>query len=229
MSLHPKMSKNSYPVKNKVDKDKALTELKKKMKEDETLPLRDSATNLVFGDGDPDSEILFIGEGPGYHEDMKGIPFVGNAGALLNQMLYLIEIPREKVYITNVIHYRPPENRDPLPSEIKAFEPYLDEIIEIIDPKLIVTLGRFSMAKFLPGVFISGVHGKPKVVNWSGKGITVVPMYHPAAALRSTDIKFKLKNDFLELPDILKNIKNNETQGNKNDIIDKKVEQMNLI
>jgi len=225
MLLRPKMSKNSYPVKRKVDKDKALTELKKKMKEDETLPLRRSATNLVFGDGDPDSEILFVGEGPGYWEDQKGIPFVGNAGALLNQTLSLIEIPREKVYITNVIHYRPPENRDPLPSEIKAFEPYLDEIIKIIDPKLIVTLGRFSMAKFLPGVFISSVHGKPKQVNWSGREITVVPMYHPAAALRSTDVKFKLKNDFLRIPEILTSIKNQK----KDDKMDKKVEQMNLI
>jgi uracil-DNA glycosylase family 4 len=219
------MSKNSYPVKNKVDKNKALTELKKRMKEDEKLPLRSGAINLVFGDGDPESEILFIGEGPGYWEDQKGIPFVGNAGALLNQMLSLIEIARDKVYITNVIHYRPPENRDPLPSEIKAFEPYLNEIIKIIEPKLIVTLGRFSMAKFLPGVFISSVHGKPKLVNWNAKEVTVVPMYHPAAALRSTDIKFKLKNDFLELPEILKSIKNQK----KDDKIEKKTEQISLI
>jgi DNA polymerase len=181
----------NLPVKNKVDKNKALTELKTKMKRINS-PLRGSATNLVFGDGDPDSEILFVGEGPGYHEDQKGIPFVGNAGMLLNQMLSLIGIPREKIYITNVIHYRPPENRDPLPTEIKAFEPYLDEIIKIIDPKVIVTLGRFSMAKFIPGVFISAVHGKPRVIDWKGKNLTVVPMYHPAG-FKKYDIKFKLK------------------------------------
>jgi uracil-DNA glycosylase family 4 len=211
-----------------MNKKQKLEELKNKMAKDTNLPLRDGANNLVFGDGDCESEILFIGEGPGYWEDAKGIPFVGNAGALLNQMLAQVEIPREKVYITNVIHYRPPENRDPLPSEIKAFEPYLDEIIKIINPKIIVTLGRFSMAKFLPGVFISSVHGKAKVVNWDGKEITVVPMYHPAAALRSTDIKFKLKNDFLELPEVLKSVKNQRKNG-KMDKKDKKVEQMNLI
>src|SRR4030042_3911529 len=205
-----------------MNKKDELMKLKEKVLEDKSLPLKKGATNLVFGVGNPDAEILFIGEGPGYWEDIKGEPFVGNAGALLNQLLSLIKVERKSVFITNVIMYRPPENRDPLPEEIKAFEPYLDEIIKIIDPKIIVTLGRFSMAKFVPGVFISSVHGKPKELNWNGKGITVVPMYHPAAALRSTDIKFKLKNDFLELPDLLKHIKNNKTQGNKNDIINKK-------
>ena len=156
-----------------MDKKQKLEELRNKMKSDQSLPLRQGATNLAFGDGDPESELLFIGEGPGYWEDMKGIPFVGNAGALLNQLLSLIGIPRNKIYITNVIHYRAPENRDPDPSEINAFKPYLDGIIKIIDPKVIITLGRFSMAKFLPGVMISNVHGKPSMVDVNGKEIII--------------------------------------------------------
>lgn len=212
-----------------MDKQKLLDELKEKMKSDTSLPLRSGAINLVFGDGNPDTEILFIGEGPGYWEDVKGIPFVGNAGALLNQLLAKIGIPRKDIYITNVIHYRPPENRDPQDFEIKAFQKYLDEIIRIIDPKMIVTLGRFSMAKFLPGVFISSVHGKEKVVDWSGKQITVVPMYHPAAALRSTEVKLKLTMDFEKLPQILKNIKEKGVKIQSENKEEKKAEQMNLI
>src|SRR3972149_9594143 len=111
-----------------------LRELKKKMKEDTTLPLRKSATNLVFGEGSSDAKLFFLGEGPGYWEDQKGRPFVGNAGALLNQLLYSIKLPREEVFITNVVNYRPPENRDPLPEEISAFEPYLNKMIKIINP-----------------------------------------------------------------------------------------------
>lgn len=205
-----------------------LDELKEKMKSDTTLPLRNGATNLVFGDGNPESEILFIGEGPGHWEDLKGIPFVGNAGSLLNQLLAKIGFERKDIYITNVVHYRPPENRDPEPFEIDAFKPYLDKIINIIDPKLIVTLGRFSMAKFMPGVFISSVHGKEKETNWGGKVITVMPMYHPAAALRSTEVKLKLTADFERIPEILKNIKEKGDRiGRESE--NKQVEQMNLI
>src|SRR5574340_514584 len=117
-----------------------LQKLKEKMEADNTLPLKTPETNLVFGVGDPDTKILFIGEGPGYWENEKKEPFVGNAGKLLDQVLRTLEIPRESVYITNVVHHRPPENRDPLPEEISAYQPYLDEIIEIIQPKIIVTL-----------------------------------------------------------------------------------------
>ncbi len=212
-----------------MDKQQLLDKLKEKMKADTTLPLRGGATNLVFGDGNPDSEILFIGEGPGYWEDVKGIPFVGNAGALLNQLFFKIGIQRKDIFITNVIHYRAPENRDPEDSEIKAFKKYLDEIIRIIDPKIIVTLGRFSMAKFLPGVFISSVHGKEKIIDWDGKQITVVPMYHPAAALRSSEVKLKLTMDFERLPEILKNIKEKGVKIQSDNKFDNKVEQMNLI
>lgn len=212
-----------------MDKQKLLDSLKVKMKSDISLPLRDGATNLVFGDGSPDAEILFIGEGPGHWEDVKGIPFVGNAGALLNQLLSKIGMQRAEIYITNVIHYRAPENRDPENSEIEAFRKYLDEIIKIIDPKIIVTLGRFSMAKFLPGVFISSVHGREKIVDWEGKSIMVVPMYHPAAALRSTEIKLKLTNDFEKLPQLLSTVKEKGDKIQTEKDQGKKVEQMHLI
>jgi len=215
-----------------MSKQQLLNDLKEKMKADTTLPLRNGATQLVFGDGNPDSEILFIGEGPGYWEDVKGIPFVGNAGALLNQLLAKIGFQRKDVYITNVVHYRPPENRDPSDSEIKAFQKYLDEIINIIDPKMIVTLGRFSMAKFIPGVFISSVHGKEKVVDWNEKKLTLVPMYHPAAALRSSEVKLKLTMDFERLPQILSNLSKIDDKIadiGEEEKIEKKVEQMNLI
>jgi DNA polymerase len=212
-----------------MDKSKSLDELKTKMRADTTLPLRNVATNLVFGDGNPDSEILFIGEGPGYWEDVKGIPFVGNAGALLNQLLAKIGIQRKDVYITNIIHYRAPENRDPEPSEIKAFGKYLDEIIKIINPKIIITLGRFSMAKFLPGVFISSTHGKEKIVEWEGKPLLVIPMYHPAAALRNTEVKLKLIDDFEKIPKLLQNIKEKGDRIQEDQAQTNSVKQLNLV
>ncbi|MCK4588242.1 uracil-DNA glycosylase [Candidatus Woesebacteria bacterium] len=188
----------------KEEKQKALDKLKRKMNKDETLPLRKEATNLVFGEGDSDAKVMFIGEGPGYWEDQKGLPFVGNAGAFLNQLLQSIKLPREHVFITNVVNYRPPGNRDPLPEEIAAFSPYIDKMIEIIKPKMIVTLGRFSMAKFLPGVKISDVHGKLYTMDWKEREIIIVPMYHPAAGLRNGEIKRRTVEDFQKLPEILK-------------------------
>ncbi|OGM56056.1 hypothetical protein A3E46_02820 [Candidatus Woesebacteria bacterium RIFCSPHIGHO2_12_FULL_46_16] len=200
------------------EKKEALLKLKKEMLEDKTLPLRRGATNLVFGVGDPGTKILFIGEGPGYWEDIKGEPFVGNAGKLLDSLLQMIKLPRQEVYITNVVHHRPPENRDPEPAEISAYGKYLDEIIETIKPKVIVTLGRFSMAKFLPGTKITSIHGKSYALNWKDRNLTVVPMYHPAAALRSSDVLRQIKEDFQGLPEILKK---------ENQKIE--VEQMNLV
>lgn len=185
-------------------KEGKLEKLKKTMLEDDSLPLKKSATNLVFGVGNPETEILFIGEGPGYWEDQKAEPFVGNAGKFLDQLLYSIKLPREDVYITNVIHHRPPENRDPEPSEMKAYGMYLDKMIEIMDPKVIVTLGRFSMGKFIPNVYITHVHGRPHKVEWNEKQILVIPMYHPAAALRNGEIRRRTEEDFKKLPKILK-------------------------
>jgi DNA polymerase len=187
-----------------MDKLQALQALRQRMEKDESLPLRKKATKLVFGVGNPETGVLFVGEGPGYWEDQKGEPFVGNAGKLLDQLLQSIELPRLEVYITNVVHHRPPENRDPEPSEIAAYAPYLDQIIEIIKPKVIVTLGRFSMGKFLPGVKITAIHGKAQSVNFQGRGLTIIPMYHPAAALRSSEVMRQIREDFLQIPLILK-------------------------
>ena len=196
------------------------------------LPLKGGATRLVFGEGNPNAEILFLGEAPGHWEDVKGLPFVGNAGALLNQMLAQIKIERKEVFITNIIMYRPPENRDPTIEELMAFEKYVDGIIETIDPKLIVTLGRFSMGKFLPGVMISAVHGKLKEVEWKGNRRFILPMYHPAAALRSTAVKDSFKNDFLTIPQVLENIKAKSTTSEENKSEEEKKEeskQMKLV
>ncbi len=190
------------------EKQKLLDDLKEKMLQDESLPLKKGATNLVFGEGNPLAQLFFLGEGPGHWEDIKARPFVGNAGALLNQLLYSIKVPREEVFITNVVCYRPPENRDPEPLEIAAFQKYIDEMIKIIGPKIIVTLGRFSMGKFLPGARISSVHGKTFRVNWKGSDTVVVPMYHPAAALRSGEVMAQIKADFLKLPGLIKEIEN---------------------
>ena len=204
-------------------KEKLLSELKEKMEKDESLPLKKGATNLVFGVGSPEAEILFIGEGPGYWEDLKKEPFVGNAGKLLDQLLHSIELDRSGVYITNVVHHRPPENRDPLPEEIETYGKYLDKIIEIISPKVIITLGRYSMAKFLPNVKISQVHGKVYNINWRGYELMVIPMYHPAASLRNPEVLRQEKSDFLRLPDIISKLEKEEVKK-KNE-----GEQMNLI
>lgn len=153
---------------------------------------------------------------------MKKEPFVGNAGKFLDQLLKSINIPRESVYITNVVHHRAPENRDPEPSEIDAYGKYLDEIIKIIDPEVIITLGRFSMGKFLPEVKISSTHGKVHRVNWKGWDVVVIPMYHPAAALRNGEVMRAEKEDFLKLPEILKQIGEEKKPREK-------TEQMELI
>jgi len=190
-----------------MDKKEKIKNLKEKMEKDMSLPLRKGATNLVFGEGDCNAEILFIGEGPGYWEDQKARPFVGNSGSLLNRLLQTIKLNREDVFITNIVFFRPPNNRAPLPEEINAFKPYIDGIIDIIDPKMIITLGRFSMTKFIPNVFISSVHGRIFNIKWNGRDKMVIPMYHPAAALRNGNVMNIIKNDFLKIPDILKEVK----------------------
>ena len=158
------------------------------------------ATKPVPGAGDSNAEIMFIGEGPGYHEDQQGLPFVGAAGKLLDKLLASINLKRNKVFIGNVIKHRPPGNRDPLPEEIEACRPFLDEQIKIINPKMIVTLGRFSMAKFLPDEKISQIHGQARFVDWQGKRLIVLPMYHPAAALRRGEIMRQIGQDFQKIP-----------------------------
>jgi uracil-DNA glycosylase len=211
---------------DKEEKRKILIELMKKMKEDDSLPLKAGSTNLVFGEGNVDTKVLFIGEGPGFYEDQQALPFVGRAGQLLNELLTSIGLNRKEVFITNVVHHRPPQNRDPLPQEMAAYQPYLDKIIEVIDPKVIVTLGRFSMGKFLPGVTITRVHGKPEARNWNGRDITIVPMYHPAAALRNGSIKTQLALDFKVIKDVLKKVEDKEREAEEEK---KKPQQESLI
>lgn len=192
-----------------------LHKLKEEMEKDDSLPLKKAATKLVFGVGNTEAKILCIGEGPGYNEDRQGIPFVGQAGKLLDNLFPLAGLERKNVFITNIVHHRPPENRDPLPNEIEDYGKYLDKTIEIINPKVIITLGRYSMAKFLPNVFISAVHGKKYDVLWHNKNIVIIPMYHPAASLRNGNILEAEKLDFLNLKDILAEIfkPKNDTVG----------------
>jgi DNA polymerase len=164
--------------------------------------LASQATQLVFGDGNPDADIVFIGEAPGKNEDQQGLPFVGAAGKFLNEMLDSVGLKREDVYITNIVKYRPPNNRDPLPDEKDAFLPYLQAQIEVIQPKVVIPLGRHSMNCFLPDLQISKVHGQPKRY----KGMVYMPLYHPAAALYNGGMRQTLLDDFATIPALLKKI-----------------------
>lgn len=200
-----------------MSKSAQLKKLKSDVEGDKSLPLKEGATQLVFGEGNPDTDIYFLGEAPGYWEDQKGRPFVGQAGKLLDELIESIGLARGETYISNVVRYRPPENRDPLPEEIEAFAPYVDKEIEIIDPKLIITLGRFSMAKFLgPYERISKVHGKLVVVKWKDKNTAVIPMYHPAAALRSAEVMRQIREDFKKIPEVLQQIRSQEEGSYQN-------------
>lgn len=158
--------------------------------------LAETRTRAVPGEGSSHPTILFIGEGPGFNEDQQGRPFVGRAGALLNELLSLIPMRREDVYITNVVKCRPPENRDPLPIEVQTCWPYLEAQIRLLEPRVIATLGRHSLIKFFPEAKISQQHGQP--MPWRDK--IVFPLYHPAAGLRSTGIREALEKDFRKLP-----------------------------
>lgn len=162
--------------------------------------LATSATQLVFGDGNPSADLVFIGEAPGKNEDLQGKPFVGAAGKFLNEMLEMIGLNRTDVYITNIVKYRPPDNRDPLPEEKEAFLPYLEEQLEVIQPKLTITLGRHSLNCFLPDLQISKVHGQPKRLQ----GRVYLPLFHPAAALYNGGMRQTLIDDFAQIPTILK-------------------------
>jgi len=155
----------------------------------------------VPGEGPIDAEIMFIGEGPGFHENMQGRPFVGAAGDLLIELLSAIGMTREQVFITNVVKCRPPGNRDPLPEELEACNPYLEKQLQIINPKVIVTLGRYSMARFIPQAKISEIHGQPVNV----KGMLIVPFFHPAAALHRPSLRPAVEEDFAKLPDLIRN------------------------
>ena len=161
--------------------------------------LSQKRTNAVPGEGSRSADVVFVGEGPGFHEDQQGRPFVGPAGRLLDELLASVGLDRKDVYITNMIKCRPPNNRDPLPGEIEACKPYLDEQIEMIAPKVIVALGRYSFSKFFPDEPIGKARGKPR--RWNG--LIVYPMYHPAAALRNGSLRAALERDFQSLLPLL--------------------------
>jgi DNA polymerase len=171
------------------------------------------AKNLVMGDGNIDAEIVLIGEAPGKNEDEQGLPFVGAAGKFLNSMLDSAGLKRSDVYITNIVKYRPPNNRDPLPEEKKSFWPYLVRQLDAIQPEIVVTLGRHSMEYFLPDRKISEIHGQPKRIAFGDYKLVVVPLYHPAAALYNGSMRAILTDDFkklLKIIEILKNEKENQ-------------------
>lgn len=178
-------------------KAERLKELEKRMMEDKSLPLREA--NLVFGEGNIDSPVLFIGEAPGQKEDELKRPFVGRSGQLLDKLIGVIGWKREDVFITNIVKRRPPLNRDPLPEEIEAYKPYLSEQIEILNPKIVATLGRFSMNYFIPTAKITRDQGKIFRMN----GRLLIPLFHPAAALRSTGTLKLLTLSFKKLPKVL--------------------------
>ena len=189
-------------------KQQKLDALKAKIIADKVCPeLAESATQLVFGDGNPAADIVFIGEAPGKNEDIQGVPFVGAAGKFLNEMLAQIGLKREDIYITNIVKYRPPNNRDPLPDEKAAFLPYLQDQLDIIQPALVITLGRHSMNCFLPDLQISKVHGQPKRY----KGQVYMPLFHPAAALYNGGMRQTLIDDFCKIPTIIDMIKTTQT------------------
>ena len=178
-------------------KAEELEKVEREMAADKTLPLQEA--NLVFGEGDSESRVVFIGEAPGFEEDKQVRPFVGRSGQLLRKNIRDIGWKEENVYITNIVKRRPPANRDPSPDEIEAYKPYLTRQLEIIKPKIVVTLGRFSMNYFLPEAKISLDHGK--VFRFDG--FLLYPIYHPAAALRSTGMKDEFEDNFKKLPKIL--------------------------
>ncbi len=195
------------------DKKKRLDDLRQQILDQGLCTeLASQATQLVMGDGDPDAAIVFIGEAPGRNEDEQGIPFVGAAGKFLNEMLGAAGMQRSDVYITNIVKYRPPNNRDPLPEEKAAFLPYLLKQLEIIDPKVVITLGRHSMEYFLPEAKISQVHGhavRRQVIyhDKSAHEWLIVPLYHPAAALYNGSMRSVLIDDFLKVPEMIKAIR----------------------
>lgn len=164
--------------------------------------LAEQATQMVFGEGSADADVVFIGEAPGKSEDLQGRPFVGASGRLLDQMLASIGLERKDVYITNIVKYRPPANRDPKTSEKQSFLPYLIKQLTIINPKLIVTLGRHSMDCLLPGLKISDAHGTLHAFE----KIACLPLFHPAAALYNGSLKQTLFDDFAAIPAVLKKI-----------------------
>lgn len=193
------------------DRAAALKAIAEEVKVCTRCPLYKGTINAVPGAGDPYAQIMFIGEGPGFHEDKQGLPFVGRSGDYLNYLLKLIDLDRDKVFITNVVKHRPPENRDPLPDEINACKIYLDRQIELIQPAVIVTLGRFSMARYFPGGKITQIHGQPK---YDGDPVTAYyPLFHPAAVLRNPDLRKPMEADIKRLLEVVAEVEKRRAGG----------------
>ncbi|HSD55853.1 MAG TPA: uracil-DNA glycosylase [Candidatus Saccharimonadales bacterium] len=196
------------------DKQAQLDQIKADIIASNICPdLAKTATQIVFGDGNPNAKIVFIGEAPGKNEDIQGKPFVGAAGKFLNEMLEQIGLSRADVYITNIVKYRPPNNRDPLPDEKKAFLPYLQAQLEVIRPQIVATLGRHSMNCFLPDLQISKIHGQPKRIKIAMKKqpgevleIVIMPLFHPAAALYNGGLRQTLIDDFTGIPGVIQQL-----------------------
>jgi uracil-DNA glycosylase len=167
--------------------------------------LHEGRTQAVPGEGDPDTEVVFVGEGPGFNEDREGRPFVGRAGGMLVRLLGSVGWQREDVFITNVVKCRPPDNRDPQPDEIAACAPYLGRQLEVLDPAVVVTLGRYSMGTFMPGARIGQAHGTSQPVDpeTGAANALVFAMYHPAAALRSPGVERDSFEDMRHVPEVL--------------------------
>jgi DNA polymerase len=188
-------------VAGKSNKQARLDQIAAEIVKNNVCPdLANTAKHLVFGEGNPDAKIVFIGEAPGKNEDETGLPFIGAAGRILDELLQSIGLDRRDVYITSILKYRPPNNRDPKPEEKAEFWPYLSAQLEVINPQLIVALGRHSTNCFLPDVQISKVHGEPQ--QW--QGYTILPLYHPAAALYNGKMRQTLLDDFAAIAHIIK-------------------------
>ena len=187
------------------DRKAALETIASEVRVCDRCRLSEGRTNAVPGEGNPDTEVVFVGEGPGQREDQKGVPFVGAAGGLLEELLGMIGWKRDDVFITNVVKCRPPGNRDPEADEIAACEPFLRRQLEVLDPALLVTLGRFSLQTFMPGDLISRVHGTARPVDpaTGARAATGYAMYHPAAALRQGSLKETMQRDMSAIPEAL--------------------------
>lgn len=178
---------------------KDLPEIAAQVKACQLCPLGATRKNAVPGEGPKDAALMLIGEGPGFNEDQQGRPFVGASGKYLDELIAAAGFRRSEVFIANVVKCRPPNNRDPLPEEIEACRLYLDRQIELINPAVVVTLGRFSMARWFPGAKISAIHGKARQID----GRTIVPMFHPAAALHQPALREAIEADFRGLRDLI--------------------------
>lgn len=202
----------------------ALVALAAQVKVCSKCPLAGSRTHAVPGEGPASAALMFVGEAPGYHEDRLGRPFVGASGKLLEELLAGIGLHRRQVFITNVVKCRPPENRDPQPLEIEACAPYLDRQIELIRPKIIVTLGRHSMNRFFPGQSITRIHGQ---VRREGE-VVYVPMFHPAAALRNPQWMEAMRQDFTRLGALLAELAPEQLAASGDDSQDVQPKQLDL-